>query len=40
MDGQPLAGHEAPAKLIVPSNAKPSRAVWGVARIEVVEPVR
>lgn len=40
MDGQPLAGREAPTKLIVPGDAKPSRAVWGVTRIDVVDPVR
>ncbi|HEY2587508.1 MAG TPA: hypothetical protein VGI81_17310 [Tepidisphaeraceae bacterium] len=38
MDGQPLSGREAPAKLIVPGDAKPTRAVWGVARIDVVDP--
>jgi DMSO/TMAO reductase YedYZ molybdopterin-dependent catalytic subunit len=38
MDGQPLSGREAPAKLIVPGDAKPTRAVWGVARIGVVDP--
>lgn len=38
MDGQPLSGREAPAKLIVPRDAKPARAVWGVTRIDVVDP--
>lgn len=38
MDGQPLAGREAPCKLIVPGDAKPSRAVWGVTKIEVIDP--
>lgn len=38
MDGQPLAGREAPTKLIVPGDAKPSRAVWGVTRIDVIDP--
>jgi hypothetical protein len=37
-DGQPLTGRDAPAKLIVPSDAKPARAVWGVTKIEVVDP--
>lgn len=37
-DGQPLTGRDAPAKLIVPADAKPARAVWGVTRIEVVDP--
>lgn len=37
-DGQPLSGREAPAKLIVPGDAKPARAVWGVMKIDVVDP--
>ena len=38
MDGEPLSGREAPIKVIVPDDAKPSRAVWGVTRIDVVDP--
>ena len=38
MDGQALAGREAPAKLNVPSDGKPTRAVWGITKIEVVDP--
>lgn len=37
-DGQSLTGRDAPAKLIVPGDAKPARAVWGVTKIEVVDP--
>jgi hypothetical protein len=37
-DGQALSGREAPAKLVVPSDGKPSRAVWGITRIDVVDP--
>lgn len=37
-DGQPLTGRDAPAKLIVPADAKPARAVWGVTKIDVVDP--
>jgi hypothetical protein len=39
MDGQPLSGREAPAKLIVPGDGKPTRAIWGVTRIDVTDPV-
>jgi hypothetical protein len=38
MDGQPLSGREAPAKLIVPGDGKPARAVWGVTKIDVIDP--
>ena len=38
MDGEPLSGRDAPVKLIVPGDAKPSRAVWGVTRIDIVDP--
>jgi hypothetical protein len=38
VDGQPLSGREAPTKLIVPGDAKPARAVWGVRQIDVVDP--
>ena len=37
-DGQPLSGREAPAKLIVPGDGKPTRAIWGVTRIDVIDP--
>lgn len=38
MDGQPLSGRDVPAKLIVPGDAKPARAIWGVTKIEIVDP--
>lgn len=38
MDRQALAGRDAPAKLIVPSDAKPSRAIWGISKIDVIDP--
>lgn len=37
-DGQSLTGRDAPAKLIVPTDAKPVRAVWGVTKIDVADP--
>lgn len=38
MDGAPLSGRDLPAKLIVPGDAKPSRAIWGVTKIDVIDP--
>ena len=37
-DGQPLAGRDAPVKLIVPDDNKPGRWVHGVTTITVVDP--
>ena len=35
MDGAPLTAHDAPHRLVVDGDKKPSRSVYGITRIEV-----